>query len=78
MSSNNFFIQLIVRFFSANPKFFKWVQLAALILTAVSAGLNALPADSVPPFIGVLKSNVVWISGIVTMILAQLPNKTTP
>ena len=76
MNSNNFFVSLIVRLLSKNPKFFKYIQLASLVLIAVSAGLNALPADSVPPFLAVFKSNVVWVSGIVSLIMAQLPNKT--
>jgi len=74
--SNNFFIDLIVRFLSKNPKFFKYIQIASITLIALSAGLNALPSDAVPPFLTWLKSNVVWVSGIVATIIAQLPNQT--
>jgi len=76
MNSNNFFIDLIVRFLSKNPKFFKYIQIASIALVALSAGLNALPSGSVPPFLAWLKSNVVWVSGIVATVIAQLPNQT--
>lgn len=75
MNSNNFFIDLIVRFLSKNPKFFRYIQIASIVLIAVSAALNTLPTDSVPPVLSWLKSNVVWVSGIVATIIAQLPNK---
>ena len=77
MNSNNFFVQLIVRFLSKNPKFFKYIQVISIVLIAASAALNAIPTTSVPPVFVWLKSNVVWISGIVATIIAQLPNQTS-
>ena len=76
MNSNNFFIDLIVRLLSKNPKFFKWIQIGAIVLAAISGALNALPSDSVPPFLVWLKSSVVWVSSVVAIIIAQLPNQT--
>ena len=72
--NNNFFIDLIVRLLSKNPKFFKIIQITAIVLAAVSGALNALPEGSVPPFLSWLKSSVVWVSAIVAAIIAQLPN----
>lgn len=74
--SSNFFAELLVRFFSGNPKFFKIIQVVALVVTALSAALNTLPTDSVPSWLTWVKGTVVWVSGIVTVILAQLPNKS--
>ena len=73
---NNFFIDLIVRLFSKNPKFFKWIQAASIILLAISGALNALPPDFTPSWLAWVKDSTVWVASIVAAILAQLPNKS--
>lgn len=78
MNSSNFFVQLVVRLFGANPKFFKWIQGASLALLAISGAENALPADFTPSWLGWAKSATVWVSGAVALIIAQLPQKSNP
>jgi hypothetical protein len=75
--NNNFFIELIVRLFTKNPKFFKVIQFIALFLAALSAGLqygvdNHVP---LPSSISWLQNSVVWISSIVAAVIAQFPNQ---
>lgn len=76
MNSGNFFVQLVVRLFGANPKFFKWIQGASIALLGVSGALNALPADYAPSWLAWAKSATVWVSSAVALIIAQLPQKS--
>lgn len=73
----NFFAQLAARLVKKNPKFFRWIQLAAGVLAATSFILDELKAMQVhlPAWVEPLSSSVVSISGVITFILAQLPNQ---
>lgn len=78
MNNNNFFIELIARFLTKNPKFFRILQLVALILGGLSAGLTYVVNQNVelPGIISWLQNTVVQIVALVTLILAQLPNES--
>lgn len=77
MKQKNFLLELLVRLSTKNPKFFRILQVIALILGALSAALVYLVDQSqvaLPGFITWLQDSTVWVSSLVALILAQLPN----
>jgi tetrahydromethanopterin S-methyltransferase subunit C len=76
MNTKNFFAELISRLFSKNPSFFKYIQLAAIVLGIVSKVLDAIKDSGVtlPEWIAPLSSVIVQVSSVVAVIIAQLPN----
>lgn len=73
--SSNFFIQFAQRFMSSTPKFFKLIQLVAIVV----AGISTILADVVqggftlPTWLSWLQSNITVVSGWLTALLTQLP-----
>lgn len=74
--NNNFFAELIARLGKSNPKFFDYIQLAALGLGALSAGFKYLDTANtiLPPWLEWVKSTTVLVSSGVAILVAQLPN----
>lgn len=80
MNSNNFWIQLIKRFFSSNPKFFKYIQYVSLAISAIT-GLPELLGYLGIPLTGIwltFANKAIALSGIIAAVIAQLPNPDTP
>ncbi|RWZ86782.1 MAG: hypothetical protein EO766_13325 [Hydrotalea sp. AMD] len=80
MNSSNFWIQLIERLFSSNPKFFKYIQYVSLAISAIT-GLPDLLGYFGIHLTGtwlVFENKIIAISGIVAALIAQLPNPNTP
>ena len=77
MSNNNFFVELIARLLSSKPKFFVYLQWAALILGAISGFVMILSNNGVviPSWLQWLNTQVTVISAIVAAVIAQLPKK---
>lgn len=75
--NNTFFQELIIRLGKSNPKFFDYIQLAALGLGALSAGFKFLDDHNtmLPIWLEWIKSTTVLVTSAVTLIVAQLPNK---
>lgn len=73
--NNNFLSELIARLGKSNPKFFDYIQIVALGIGAISAGLNFIPDMNLPPWLAWIKSTTVLISSGIAAIVAQLPNK---
>jgi hypothetical protein len=72
----NFIAELLVRLFKGKPKFFHYVQVAAIVIGALAASLDYLKGQDVNiPYLSVIGNSVVYISSIVAAIIAQLPNK---
>ena len=74
---NNFFLELITRLGKSNPKFFDYIQLAALGLGALSAGFKFLDDQGtvLPDWLMWIKSTTVLVASGITMLVAQLPNR---
>lgn len=77
MNSTNFWVNLIQRLFTSNPKFFKWIQWVSLAVAAITG---------LPDFLAFLGINLTgnWlifenkslaIAAFVAAIIARLPNK---
>lgn len=77
MNNQNFFVELLKRLFSKNPKFFKWIQIAAIVLGAASVLFSFLESQSVnlPGWMDVISAAVVKILAAITLLIAQLPNQ---
>jgi len=77
MNNQNFFVELLKRIFSKNPKFFKWIQIAAIVLGALSVLFSFLESQSInlPGWAEVVSNAVVKVLAAVTLLLAQLPNQ---
>lgn len=75
--NTNFFAELIARLGKSNPKFFDYIQIAALGLGALSAGFKFLDDHNgvLPEWLSWIKSWSVLVSSGVAFVLAQLPNK---
>lgn len=75
--NTNFFSELIVRLGKSNPKFFDYIQIAALVLGALSAAFNYIDSHdaALPSWLNWIKSSTVLVSSIVAAVIAQLPNK---
>lgn len=74
---NKFFAEFLQRLFKKNPEFFDYIQAGA----AAVAGLGALFAYlhqydiTLPNWLQWIECKETIISGVVTFIVAQLPNK---
>ena len=73
-----FLANLLVRLAKDNPKDFKYIQIAAVILGAISAAFTYIDGLKVvlPSGLSFIESRTVWISSIVAIVIAQLPNKS--
>lgn len=69
--------ELVGRLFSANPKFFKIVQLIAGIFAALG-GLVATGIIPAGTFLSGLNSGLAYAIELTTAILSQLPNPNPP
>lgn len=75
----DFLVQLVKRFLSSTPKFFKVVKVLAIV-TALIAGVPALLQNSgivLPEAIQAIASKVVSISALVAAFIAQLTTTDT-
>jgi len=75
--NNNFFAEFIARLGKSNPKFFDYIQIAALGFGALSAAFKFIDEHNtvLPDWLQWIKSTTVLITSGVAMIIAQLPNK---
>jgi len=75
--NTSFFSELVARLGKRNPKFFDYIQVAALVLGSLSAAFNFIDerGTMLPPWLTWIKSTTVMITSAVTAIVAQLPNK---
>lgn len=72
----NFLSDLISRIGKNNPIFFKIVQGVAVGVGAVSAGFSYFDKTqtALPAWLQWLEHSEVWVSSLVTTVVAQLPN----
>lgn len=70
--------ELLQRFASQNPKFFKWIQYvsAAVAIVAFIPDLLAYLDIPSPSWIEVLHDRAIKIGALTAIIMAQLPNET--
>jgi hypothetical protein len=75
-----FLAELITRLFSGKPKFFAVIQWVSLIVGGLSGVIMYLQttATKMPAWLSSVGNVVVLISSVVALIIAQLPNKSTP
>lgn len=75
--STNFFAELMLRLGKSNPKFFDYIQIAAIALGSVSAAFNFIDEQHtiLPAWLAWIQSSTVMITSAVTAVVAQLPNK---
>lgn len=77
MKKQNFIIELFGRLASDNPKFFKVLQVLAVVVVVVTElpdFLQLLSID-VPSWLAALENKAVTWGAVLTAVLAQLPNK---
>lgn len=72
----NFLLELLKRLTTNNPKFFKIIQVIALVIGAASAALIYLEGKiELPSWTSHLANVEVIVNSIVAVILSQLPNQ---
>ena len=73
-------LELIQRFFSANPTFFKYVQLVAVIVACISFFPDLLTYLNVqsPSWLVKVDTVAVKVGALVAVLIAQLPNANPP
>lgn len=77
MNKQNFWIDLVSRFFSDNPKFFKYIQYVSIVVAAIT-GLPELIGYFGITLSGkwlVFENKTLAIAAIVAAFIAKLPNK---
>lgn len=77
MNKQNFWAEFLLRVTKKNPRFFDLIQVAAAIVAGASVTLQMIypnPAMA-PNAVAWLDSSSAWISGVVAIVIAQLPNK---
>lgn len=72
-------LELVQRFFSANPTFFKYIQLVAAVVACISFFPDLLSYLSIssPHWLIAVDTVAVKVGALVAMLIAQLPNKPT-
>jgi hypothetical protein len=72
-----FIIELVQRFATSNPKFFKVIQTisAAVAIVAFIPDLAAYLEIGLPEWVTVLNDKAVKIGALTAFIMAQLPNE---
>lgn len=77
MTNDNLFVQFLQRLFTANPKFFKYVQYMSIVIAAISFLMDAFHqfGAAVPAWLQWLNTSAIKVSAITAIIMAQLPNK---
>lgn len=80
MKQPTFIIELLRRFISANPPFFKKIQLLSAIVVVITEIPNALEMLSitVPEWLLVVENKFVTLGAFITLVLAQTPNVDKP
>lgn len=78
MKLPQFLLELISRFATKNPVFFKWIQTfsGAIAIVAFLPDLFAYLEIASPSWLEVLHNKVVKIGSLTAIIMAQLPNET--
>jgi len=78
MKKNNFFIDLIIRLGSKNPKFFRYIQYVSIGIAAVTSIPELLEFLGIPIAgnLLILQNKTLTICAILSAIIAQLPNET--
>ena len=77
MKKTNFIIELFARLASDNPKFFKVLQVLAVVVMVVTElpdFLQLLSID-VPSWLSAVENKAVTWGALIAAVLAQLPNK---
>ena len=77
----SFLTELVVRFRSKSPLFFKiiqWVSVAVTLVTGVPEFLEYLGVTNLPEWATVLQSKVASIAALVAVFLSGLPVDTPP
>lgn len=72
-------MEMLTRLMTNNPKFFKKVQIASLVLGAVTAVVMYLKSSGlypVPAWLEILDSTSVLVGSAIATVMAQLPNDT--
>lgn len=77
MTNDNLFVQFLQRLFTANPKFFKYVQYVSIVIAAISFLMDAFHQFGavVPTWLEWLNTTAVKVGAFIAIIMAQLPNK---
>jgi hypothetical protein len=72
-----FFLDLVNRFLTNNPKFFKVIQVISVVIAAVTGLPLFIEQIGVvlPETITVLSNKIIAIASVVAALIAQLPNK---
>lgn len=78
MNPNNFWLQLIQRLSSDNPKFFKYIMWASLACSAITGIPELLDFFGVhlTGVWAVLENKSLAVAGLVAALIAKLPNNT--
>ena len=75
--TNNFFVEIIQRIAKDNPRFFKIIQYIAMSLAGACTALKFVdPTTHLPWFLFWIQSNTTLVASLVTVVMAQLPNKS--
>lgn len=72
-----FLMDFVQRLFTANPQFFKYIQVVSgiIALIAFMPDLFSMLALDAPSWLGILNEKAIKVGAIITMFVAQLPNK---
>ena len=77
MKVPQFLVELLQRFATKNPSFFKWIQTisGAVAIVAFIPDLLAYLEIASPEWLGLLNDKAVKIVALTAIIMAQLPNE---
>jgi len=77
MKVPQFLVELLQRFATKNPSFFKWIQTisGAVAIVAFIPDLLAYLDIPSPSWLGLLNDKAVKIGALTAIIMAQLPNE---
>lgn len=80
MQTNNFFTDLVKRFLTKNPKFFRYIQIGAAVLIVLSQVFTFLTGQNVvlPGWAVVISAGVTKAIAWTALIVAQFPNINPP
>jgi Na+/glutamate symporter len=80
MMNQNFLVEIISRLMTKNPRFFKKLQVASVVLGGLSAVVMYLKSSGmypVPAWLEVLDSMTVLVASVIATVIAQLPNDSS-
>ena len=77
MKVPQFLVELLQRFATKNPSFFKWIQTisGAVAIVAFIPDLLAFLDIAAPSWLDVLHDKTVKVGALTAIIMAQLPNE---